>query len=76
MQRKLNDKNSFEFSKTQKQLKEINEKKLLKQLFEKHLPKKRSQFISLISEKYGYDIAKKLQNEADDIFYEFYDKKK
>jgi hypothetical protein len=75
LQQTLNEKNSFEFERVQEKVKEIKDKKLLEKLFKKHLPKKRSKFISLVSEKYGYDITKKLDKDIDEIFYEFYGKK-
>jgi len=67
--------NSFEYKKTNEKIKEIREKKLLKRLFEENLPKKKSKFISLVCEKYGYDVTKKLEKDIDEIFYEFYGKK-
>lgn len=71
----ISNKNSFEFERVQKKIKEIREKKLLKKLFKENLPKKKSKFISLVSEKYGYDITKKLDTDIDEVFYEFYEKK-
>lgn len=75
MQQTLDKRNSFAFKKVNEQIKEIRNNKLLEKLFKENLPKKRSKFVSLVCEKYGYDVTKKLEKDIDEVFYEFYVKK-
>jgi hypothetical protein len=65
-------KNSIEFEKLEKTIKEIREKNDLKSIFDKYLPKKMSKFKSLVSEKYGYNVAVNLKDDMEKIFLEFY----